>query len=260
MRDSMVEMIRATGAELGSAKRLLDEAGGVAWDRLLDWLVDDYFRVTALGLENIPTTGPAVIAVNHSGAWGLDAFVLDKVLGRALDRRVRFLAAPFVFRTPILGRHARRSGALPISPTAGIEHLNAGQLIGVFPEGIAGLEKPFTQRYRLQPFSPGFAIAAIRANAPVVPIAIVGAEEACPKLGEVPSLARLLNIPYFPLTTPFPLPSNWTITIGKPIPPPTRPENLAARRNAAHELSNTTRTTIQHLIDHELTNREDPFN
>lgn len=118
MRDSVSEMIKAAGAEIDSAKRLLGEAGEVAWDRLLDWLVDDYFRVVALGLENIPAEGPAVIAVNHSGAWGLDAFVLDKVLGRALDRRVRFLAAPFVFRTPILGRHARRNGALPIGPTA----------------------------------------------------------------------------------------------------------------------------------------------
>ncbi|MFD9374093.1 lysophospholipid acyltransferase family protein [Streptomyces sp. NPDC059999] len=259
MRDSVAEMIRAAGAELDSAKRLLGEAGEVAWDRLLDWLVDDYFRVVALGLENIPAEGPAVIAVNHSGAWGLDAFVLDKVLGRALDRRVRFLAAPFVFRTPILGRHARRNGALPIGPTAGVDHLDAGRLVGMYPEGVAGLEKPFTERYRLRPFNPGFAVAAIRSGAPVVPVGIVGAEEACPKLGEVPTLARLLGVPYFPLTTPFPLPSNWTITVGEAIPAPARPEGLVARREVARLLSETTRSAVQELVDRELANREHLF-
>lgn len=259
MRDSVAEMIKVAGAELSSARRLLGEAGGVAWDRLLDWLVDDYFRVAALGLDNIPTKGPAVLAVNHSGAWGLDAFVLHKVLARALDRRVHFLAAPFVFRTPILGRQALRNGALPIGPTAGVDHLNAGRLVGVYPEGIAGLEKPFTERYRLRSFSPGFAVAAIRSGAPVLPVGIVGAEEACPKLGEVPTLARLLGVPYFPVTTPFPLPSNWTITIGEPIPAPDRPESLTARRDAALRLSEATRTAVQELIDHELAERENLF-
>lgn len=255
----MADVIEVAGAELRYVKRLLGEAGESAWDRFLDWLVDDYFRVEVAGVENLPLEGPAVVIANHSGAWGLDAFVLQKVFARSLRRPLHVPAAPLVFRVPVIGSYARRKGAIPLDPTLGMEHLIAGELVGVFPEGLAGLEKPFRKRYQLRPFSPGFAVTAVRAGAPVVPVSVIGAEEACPRIGEIPALARLFDLPYFPITPVFPLPSKWLVTIGEPIPAPRRPESYAARSAAARLLCAESRAAVQALVDRERRRRETPF-
>lgn len=255
----MADVIEVAGAELRYVKRLLGEAGESAWDRFLDWLVDDYFRVEVAGVENLPLEGPAVVIANHSGAWGLDAFVLQKVFARSLRRPLHVPAAPLVFRMPVIGSYARRKGAIPLDPTLGMEHLIAGELVGVFPEGLAGLEKPFRKRYQLRPFSPGFAVTAVRAGAPVVPVSVIGAEEACPRIGEIPALARLFDLPYFPIAPVFPLPSKWLVTIGEPIPAPRRPESYAARSAAARLLCAESRAAVQALVDRERRRRETPF-
>lgn len=259
MPDSVDEMIDMAGAELKQLTRLLGLAGETAWERLLEWLVDDYFRLDALGLENIPAEGPAVIVANHSGAWGLDAFVLHKVLTRSVRRPLHVPAAPLAFRFPVIGSYARKIGGFPVNPMLGLEHLNAGELVGVFPEGIAGLEKPFRERYRLRPFSPGFALTALRAGAPVVPVSVIGAEEACPKIGEVPALARFFDLPYFPLTPPFPLPAKWRITVGEPIPAPEVPDSFAARKAAARALCDEVQATVQAMVDRERSLAEPVF-
>ncbi|MFB6614448.1 lysophospholipid acyltransferase family protein [Streptomyces sp. NPDC056367] len=259
MSESLTDLLEAAAVEFRQLGRLFGEAGEVAWDRTLDWLVDDYFRLDVMGLENVPAEGPAVLVANHSGAWGLDAFVLHKVLTRSLGRAVYIPADPLTFRVPVLGSYARKNGGFPIDPTLGMEHLNAGELVGVFPEGIAGLEKPVNERYRLRPFSPGFAVTAVRAGAPVVPVAIVGAEEAYPKLGEIPALARLFDLPYFPLTPAFPLPAKWLISIGEPIEPPARPASLAERSAAARTLCAEAQAAVQGMLDHEVGRRETPF-
>ncbi|WP_328619276.1 lysophospholipid acyltransferase family protein [Streptomyces sp. NBC_00354] len=255
----VTEVIEVAGAELRYVKRLLGGAGENAWDRFLDWLVDDYFRLEVTGSENIPAEGPAVIVANHSGAWGLDGFVLQKVLTRCLSRPLHVPAAHLVFRLPVIGSYARKKGAIPLDPTLGVEHLTAGELVGVFPEGMTGLEKPFRKRYQLRPFSPGFAVAAVRAGAPVVPVSVIGAEEACPRLGEIPALARLFDLPYFPITTVFPLPSKWLITIGEPIPAPRRPESYAARTAAARLLCAESQAAVQAMVDRERRRRDTPF-
>ncbi|CAM5314685.1 glycerol acyltransferase [Streptomyces avidinii] len=259
MSESIADVIEAGGAELRYAGRLLGEAGETGWDRLLDWLVDEYFRVETTGWENVPVDGPAILVANHSGAWGLDAFILFKVITRNLQRTLHIPAAPLMFRFPVIGSYARKSGAIPLDPTLGMEHLTAGELVGVFPEGITGLEKPFRERYRLRPFSPGFAVTAVQSGAPVVPVSIVGAEEAYPKLGEIPALARLFRLPYFPLTPLFPLPSKWLITVGEPIPAPPRAASFAARSAAARLLCAASQDAVQALVDTERGRRETPF-
>ncbi|MFD6892740.1 lysophospholipid acyltransferase family protein [Streptomyces sp. NPDC059957] len=259
MSESVTGVIETGTAELRYVRERLEQAGEGAWDRLLGWLMDDYFRLDVTGWENVPAEGPALLVANHSGAWGLDAFLLVKALTRYLDRPMRVPAASPVFRFPVIGSYARKAGAIPLDPTLGLEHLTAGELVGVFPEGTAGLEKPFRERYRLRPFSPGFAVAAVQAGAPVVPVSVIGAEEACPRIGEIPALARLFDLPFFPLTPLFPLPAKWLITVGEPIPVPTRPESFAARSAAARLLCDEAQEAVQSLVDRERGRRETPF-
>ncbi|GAA1366922.1 lysophospholipid acyltransferase family protein [Streptomyces beijiangensis] len=235
------------------------ELGTDLLDGILGWLADDYFRVDVSGLENVPRTGPALVVANHSGAWGLDAFVLHKLLHRELCRPVHFYASALAFRLPALAAYARRHDAFTDDPTLGQDRLEAGHLVAVFPEGVDGVGKPFSQRYRLRPFSPGFAVTAVRTGVPVVPVSIVGAEETYPKLGEIRALARRFDLPYFPLTTLLPLPAKWRISIGEPVPAPARSASFAVRSAAARRLCDEVFFTVQGMVDRDREHRVSPF-
>ncbi|MFD8573163.1 1-acyl-sn-glycerol-3-phosphate acyltransferase [Streptomyces sp. NPDC059639] len=228
-------------------------------ESLLGWLADDYFRVEVAGLENLPAAGPALLAANHSGAWGLDGFVLHKVLQRQVRRPVRVYASELILRIPVLAAYARHHGMITDDPTLGRDHLAAGELVALFPEGFSGVGKRFSQRYRLRPFGPGFASAAVLTGAPVVPVSIVGAEEAYPKLGEIGALARRFDLPFFPVTTPLPLPSKWLISIGEPIPAPARADSFAARSAATRRLCDEVWFTVQGMVDRDRGRRTTPF-
>ncbi|MFE6891177.1 1-acyl-sn-glycerol-3-phosphate acyltransferase [Streptomyces sp. NPDC057694] len=228
-------------------------------ESLLGWLADDYFRVEVAGLENLPAAGPALLAANHSGAWGLDGFVLHKVLQRQVRRPVRVYASELILRLPVLAAYARHHGMITDDPTLGRDQLAAGELVALFPEGFSGVGKRFSQRYRLRPFGPGFASAAVLTGAPVVPVSIVGAEEAYPKLGEIGALARRFDLPFFPVTTPLPLPSKWLISIGEPIPAPARADSFAARSAATRRLCDEVWFTVQGMVDRDRGRRTTPF-
>ncbi len=128
---------------------------------------------------------------------------------------------------PGLASLARRSGHTRADPGQALRLLAAGELVGVFPEGFKGTGKPFSERYRLQRFGRGgFARTAMQAGVPIIPCAIVGAEEIYPMIGNSEPLARALRLPYFPVTPLFPwlgpigavpLPSNWIIEFCEPV-------------------------------------------
>jgi len=201
---------------------------------LLKPLYDQWFRVETNGVENIPGDGGALLVANHSGGlWPLDSAmtavaVHDHTAGAAAPGRfLRMLGADLLFTTPGLGTLARKSGAtLACNPDAE-RLLGAGELVGVWPEGFKGIGKPFRKRYELQRFGRGgFVHAALKTGVPIIPVSIVGAEEIHPVLANVKTLARLLNLPYFPITPTFPLlgplglvplPSKWYIEFGEPI-------------------------------------------
>ncbi|WP_306323915.1 MULTISPECIES: lysophospholipid acyltransferase family protein [unclassified Streptomyces] len=225
----------------------------------LDWLTDDYLRVEISGLEHIPATGPAILTANHSGAWGFDGLVLNTVLRRELARPVHLYADKLVFRLPAVAAYARRLGIFCDDPTLGRDRLVEGGLVAVFPEGMAGVGKDFSQRYRLRPFNPGFAATALLTGAPVVPVSIVGAEETFPKLGEIGALARRFELPYFPVTTPLPLPAKWLVTFGEPIPAPAADPSYARRSAAARRLSDEAWFTVQAMVDRDRGRRKTPF-
>ncbi|HEY9523618.1 MAG TPA: 1-acyl-sn-glycerol-3-phosphate acyltransferase, partial [Thermopolyspora sp.] len=132
-----------------------------------------------------------------------------------------------VYRLPILGHLARKSGHTLACREDADRLMRKGELVGVFPEGFKGVGKPFADRYRLQRFGRGgFVTSAIRAGTPIVPCSIVGAEEIYPKIGDLRTLARLFGLPYLPITPFFPwlgplglipLPSKWMIEFGEPV-------------------------------------------
>jgi 1-acyl-sn-glycerol-3-phosphate acyltransferase len=192
-------------------------------------LYEKWFRVSTHGAENVPAEGGALIVSNHSGTLPLDAVMTAVAVHdeHPTHRHLRMLAADLVFRTPLLGALARKSGqTLACTPDAE-RLLTSGELVGVWPEGYKGLGKPFSSRYKLQRFGRGgFVSAALRAGVPIIPCSIVGAEEIYPKIGDLKPLARLIGMPYFPVTPFFPvlgplgaipLPTKWSIEFGEPI-------------------------------------------
>jgi 1-acyl-sn-glycerol-3-phosphate acyltransferase len=196
---------------------------------LLEFLYSRYFRVRTLGIEHVPSDGPALIVANHSGGIPYDGAML--IYGMFRDhpghRRLRTLVANFAFRSPWMVNVVARIGGVRASTETAMPLLAQGALVGVFPEGLKGVGKMFRERYRLDRFGRGgFVRLARKANVPIIPVAIVGAEEIHPILGKITSLAELTGVPYIPITPTFPLlgplgllpvPTKWTIRFGAPI-------------------------------------------
>jgi 1-acyl-sn-glycerol-3-phosphate acyltransferase len=250
--------------EFGFDKHLTDSV----FLPLLRPLYRNWFRTEVVGAENIPTEGGALVVANHSGTIPLDAVMLAVGVHEAAQRYLRLLGADLLFRMPVLSELARKGGGtLACNPDA--ERLmRAGDLVGVFPEGFKGVGKPFADRYKLQRFGRGgFVSAALRTGVPIIPVAIVGAEESYPMLGNVKSIARLFGLPYFPITPTFPwlgplglvpLPSKWLIEFGKPI----ETSHLADDVDdplVVFNLADQVRETIQQSLYELLDRRPDPF-
>ena len=188
-----------------------------------------WFRVQTRGLEHVPGTGAALVVANHSGVLPLDAIMLQAGVfaEHPQSRNLRLLGADMVYSVPGLSALARRSGYTRADPAEAQRLFEAGELVGVFPEGFKGIGKPFSERYRLQRFGRGgFARTALQAGVPIIPCAIVGAEEIYPMIANAGPVARALRLPYFPVTPLFPwlgpvgavpLPSKWIIEFGEPV-------------------------------------------
>ena len=234
-------------------------------------LYEKWFRVEVHGLDNVPSTGGALIVANHSGTVALDSLMTQVALAdhHPQHRDLRMLGADLVFATPFLGMVARRAGhTLACNPDA--ERLLAsGELVGVWPEGFKGIGKPYSERYRLQRFGRGgFVSAALRTRVPIIPTSIVGAEEIYPILGDAKLLARMLGLPYFPLTPTFPwlgplgmvpLPSKWHIEFSEPIETDVFTEGAADDPMLMFNLTDQVRETIQHTLYKLLMQRRSVF-
>jgi len=161
-----------------------------------------WFRAEWDGLEHIPTEGGALLVANHAGAIPSDAPVIMHGVEEELGRPV-YGMADFFFRTvPWVGTLWARAGGVTAHPDNALRLLrDEGQLALVFPEGTKGPSKTYADRYRLRRFGRGgFVEIAMRAGVPVVPIAVVGAEESMPIILRLPSVARALGVPYVPVT------------------------------------------------------------
>ncbi|WP_132284519.1 lysophospholipid acyltransferase family protein [Kribbella sp. VKM Ac-2568] len=232
-------------------------------------LAEKWFRVEVRGVENIPDTGGALIVANHSGTMPLDGLITQLIIADHTNRPLRTLAADLVFQTPFVGELARKGGATLASNDDAERLLSRGNLVGVWPEGFKGIGKPFSERYKLQRFGRGgFVSAAMRTGVPIVPCSIVGAEEIYPLVGNMASLARLLGVPYIPITPFFPLlgplgliplPSKWLIEFGEPIRTDDFAEGAADDPMLVFNVTDQVRETIQQTLYALLMQRRSVF-
>ena len=221
-------------------------------------LAEKWFRIEVRGVENVPRSGGALVVSNHSGVLPLDALMTALVLHDHAGRNLRILGADLVFALPFVSALARKGGATLACHEDAERLLAQGELAGVWPEGFKGIGKPFAERYRLQRFGRGgFVAAAMRTGAPIVPCSVVGAEEIYPLLGNVSWLARLLGVPYVPITPLFPwlgllglvpLPSKWIIEFGRPLATDEYPEGAADDPMLVFNVTDQVRETIQQTL------------
>ena len=230
-----------------------------------------WFDITVEGLEHVPAAGGALVVANHSGTLPIDALMLQVALRdhHAAHRGLRLLAADLVYKLPMLGHLSRKGGHTLACPEDADRLLRGGELVGVFPEGFKGVGKPFDRRYRLQRFGRGgFVATAIRAHVPIVPCAVVGAEEIYPKVGDARALAKLLGLPYFPITPTFPwlgplgavpLPTRWLITFTRPYPTHEIDPRTADDPQAVATVAAEIRQHLQEAVTAGVARRGPPF-
>jgi 1-acyl-sn-glycerol-3-phosphate acyltransferase len=180
-------------------------------------LCDRYFRTRSFGVENVPAEGPAILVANHGGALPIDAALVLLDVDRATGRIVRPIADRFIPALPLISTWFARAGAV-VGTHANVAHLlSRGELIAIWPEGSAGIAKPARERYQVRTWQVGHAELAIRHRAPIIPVAILGPEEAWPVLGRIERFHRF-GAPFLPVPAlPFPLPVRHEIHYGAPI-------------------------------------------
>ncbi|MEN9710684.1 MAG: hypothetical protein RL441_676 [Actinomycetota bacterium] len=251
--------------ESGFDKELTDQVFLAA----LRPLAEKWFRLEVRGIENLPVTGPALIAGNHSGAIALDALMTQLAIfdHHPMHRHLHMLAADLVFELPLVSDLARATGATAANRSEAFRLLSLGKLVGVWPEGFAGVGKTWARRYQLQQFGKGgFVATAKTAGVPLIPVAIIGAEEAYPMIADLEPLAKLLRLPYFPVTPTWPLmgplglvplPSKWIIEFGTPIAAEDMP--AAGDSTAVLAFAQEFRANVQAMVDRLVDERGSAF-
>lgn len=221
----------------------------------------NYFRVESFGIENVPESGSALLVANHSGMLPIDATMLyvDIVQKTFPPRVPRMILDVFVPKLPFVSSFFARVGAISGARGTVRRLLEDGELLGVFPEGTPGISKPFSDRYQLTPFRVGHAELAIRHRAPVIPVAIIGAEEQFMQLASVD--LHPFGAPFMPLpASPLPLPVRYRIHYGAPIHLYERyPEEAADDPVACRAAADEVQAVVQKLVDHGVEAREAVF-
>jgi len=233
---------------------------------VLQFLYDRYWRVDLAGAEHLPEKGPCLLVANRSGLLPYDGLIITHTVEqlRSPAARPRFFVADWLMTLPFAQPYLARLGGVRACRENAERLLGDGHFVVVFPEGMKGAAKVFRDRYRLQRFGRGGVIrVALETGVPVVPIGIVGAEEAHPVLFKWTPPGRVLPFvpvtPTFPLLGPLgalPLPTKWMVRIGAPLelselgPEAARDELLLSR------LTEDLRAEIQALVDTGLRERE----
>ncbi|MEE2835004.1 MAG: lysophospholipid acyltransferase family protein [Myxococcota bacterium] len=221
------------------------------------WLYKHYFRVQNYHIDRLPAE-PCLVVSNHTGQIPLDGTMITAaVMSDAPHPRfLRAMVDHFVGTLPFIGSFFEKVGQVAGTPENCLYLLSRGYSVLVFPEGAKGITKPFHRAYELQNFGQGFLRLALQAGVPIVPVAVVGAEESLPSLGTLDVFSRVGGPPIPLLATPLPLPTRFHIHWGEPL-----------RFDAAYddddevisELVEQVRSTIRAMIEHGLADREGLF-
>ena len=238
---------------------------------LFQWLYEKYWRVETEGVENVPESGRALLAANHAGVIPWDGAMIRTAIwtGQRRPRHTRMLVVNFAFAMPGFAPFLLKTGNVLAHPDNAVTLLERDELVGVFPEGVKGAAKLYRERYKVRRFGRGgFVQVALRTGAPIIPVAVVGAEEVHPVVAELPGLARLMGLPTVPITPTFPLlgglgllplPSKWFIAFGSPISTSSLGPDAASDPRLVLEVSEEVRNWIQGTIDRLLPRRKTPF-
>ena len=230
---------------------------------LLTFFHRTYFRTQVFGLGNV-TDDNVLFVANHSGHVPIDATIIATAL--VLDRDppllVRSMVEKWAQELPFVSTVFPRLGQVLGTPENARRLLCAGSSLLVFPEGVRGISKPFSKRYRLERFGPGFMRLALETRKPIVPVAVIGAEEQYPALGNLRGAARWLGMPSLPIIpqlffgVPLPLPTRYRIYFGQPLAfdgDPDDDDTEIERRVAL------VRSTIQRMLYRGVSERKSVF-
>jgi len=249
-----------------------DEEFAEAVYPVFEFLYDAWWRVDATGVRNVPAHGRALLVSNHAGSlFPFDAsmILLAIMKQHPLPRWARFLVLDWAFVLPFISAFMRRVGGLPASKHNAARLLEQDEVVMVFPEGVKGTGKQFSERYRLQRFGRGgFVQVALRTGSPIIPVAVVGSEEIYPKLGNARPVARAVGAPFVPITPTFPwlgplglvpLPSKWRIEFCEPIDLSEHEPDAADDPRLLFDVSEQVRETIQARLYENLVERRAAF-
>ncbi|MCB0220051.1 MAG: acyltransferase family protein [Chrysiogenetes bacterium] len=207
----------------------MDPAFLERFDRFIDFLYERYWRVETIGIDNVPYKGRALLVANHSGTLPFDALMISAAVRKEhpQHRHARSLVEDLFMTVPFLAPVLARAGLVRGSRENAERLLARNEVVCVFPEGEKGISKYYRQRYQLQRFGRGgFVRIAMETGAPIIPVAVVGAEEIMPMIGKLRLSARAVGLPYLPVTPTWPwtgplglvpLPTKWYIKYGQPI-------------------------------------------
>ena len=233
----------------------------------LGFMYRTYWRVETTGLENVPDEGKALLVCNHSGQLPWDGTMVGESIytEHPSQRIVRSLYASWFPTLPFFSMTLTKLGQVLANEENGIRLLEQGHLVAVFPEGYKGVGKLFKDRYKLARFGRGgFVRMALRTGAPMIPVAVVGAEETYISLTKSDLIARLIGFPYFPITPTWPwlgplgfvpLPTKWYIDYGEPIPTDQYDPEAANNLMLVSQLSDQIRNIVQTMIYDRLEKR-----
>jgi len=227
----------------------------------IEWLFERWWRVDVSGLQALPARGPCLFVANHSGLLPWDGLMVAHALERhdPSAARARFLVADWIATLPFAAPAITRLGGVRACRENAERLLRTGRSVVSFPEGQKGAAKVFRQRYRVQRFGRGGVVrTALAAHVPLVPVAVVGAEETHPVLFKIESAARAFGLPFVPVTPTFPafgplglvpLPSKWSIAFGEPIATDELGSDAAADETLVWRMTEDLRDQIQSMLD-----------
>jgi 1-acyl-sn-glycerol-3-phosphate acyltransferase len=250
---------------------------GLDWE-LLDvmrpfftFLYRVYWRVETTGLDNVPIEGRALLVSNHSGMLPWDGMMVGTAVltDHPAQRLVRTLYAALLPRFPFVSTFLVRMGQALATVENGTRLLEQGELVAVYPEGYKGIGKLYKDRYKLARFGRGgFTKMALRTQAPIVPVSVVGAEETYITLAKLPIMSGTTGLPHLPLTLTFPLlglfgfvplPTKWYIDFGEPISMDQYGPEGADNLVLVSQLTDQVRNTVQEMIQNRLAQRRSVF-